>query len=127
MQGRLALIQVLDKLANTMLEEERLFLIDPFIRQDNAQTRVQISQLTQPLRQDVVVEVNLAEDAGVGLEVYTRSGSAVSPMASSSRVVTPRSKPITHTRPSRRVCTSIHSDSALTTLTPTPCSPPETL
>ena len=49
------------------------------------------------------------------------------PMTSSGEVVTPRSKRMRWILPSRRTSTSIHSLSALTQLTPTPCRPPETL
>ena len=52
---------------------------------------------------------------------------SVSPVTRSGSTVSPPSKRATCSCPSRQMVNSSQSDSALTTLTPTPCRPPETL
>ncbi len=51
----------------------------------------------------------------------------VLPIAASGASGTPREKFCSQTVPSRWISSRSHSDRKLTTLTPTPCSPPDTL
>ena len=60
-----------------------------------------------------------------GLKETVVPRSFVSPVTVSSCVLSPRAKAISCTLPPRRTCTLSHSESALTTDTPTPCKPPE--
>ena len=53
--------------------------------------------------------------------------SAVSPVMRSGASGSPPAKRMAYSLPSRRMSSSSHSDSAFTTETPTPWSPPETL
>ena len=62
-----------------------------------------------------------------GLNVTVVPRSVVGSPLTSSVVGSPRAKLCVQMNPSRRTSTVSHSESALTTETPTPCRPPETL
>ena len=62
-----------------------------------------------------------------GLNVIVVPVFAAFPTFFSVSAVFPRAKAIRHACPSRRTSARSHSDSAFTTDTPTPCSPPDTL
>jgi hypothetical protein len=64
---------------------------------------------------------------GSGLKETVVPRSFVFPVTFRSSVLSPRAKAIRCTLPLRRTSTRSHSDRAFTTLTPTPCRPPETL
>ena len=87
--------------------------------------------LAQALLERVEVEVERLEDVGVGQERDGGAGGAVLGRASrpsaSSSCGAPREYSCDQTWPSRRISTCSRSESALTTETPTPCRPPETL
>ena len=90
---------------------------------------VQERQLAQALRQDVVVELDVREDAGARLEADDRAAlSVVSPTAPAARLRLTQAV-LLLVRACRRggSVRSRYSDRALTTETPTPCRPPETL
>ena len=69
--------------------------------------------------------LKVAGDGRKVISVPVRS--AASPTVASGPVASPSSKRIACSLPDRQMRSSSHSDSALTTETPTPCSPPETL
>ena len=88
-------------------------------------------RLAQALLERVEVEVERLEDVGVGQEgdggARGRALRRASRPSASGACGAPREYSCVNTWPSRRISTSRRSDSALTTETPTPCRPPETL
>ena len=62
-----------------------------------------------------------------GLPVSRRRASARAPVTFNEVTASPRSKRISWVLPSRQILSWRKSDRALTTDTPTPCRPPETL
>ena len=67
-------VQVADELDHAVAVLERLAVAGPRVLEDDLHAAVQEGQLLQPLVEDVVVELQVAEDLVVGLEGGLRAG-----------------------------------------------------
>jgi hypothetical protein len=97
------------------------------VDEHDLQALVQEGHLSQAVRQDLVREHELGEDLAVGLEgdlgaAPLRLADLLELLRLDAALVA-----LVVQRPSRRTSTSRYSESAFTTLTPTPCRPPDTL
>jgi hypothetical protein len=125
--GRLVLVQVLDERDDAAFVVELVALAVALVVERDRDAAVQERELAQPLRERVEAELGGLEDLRVGLErdlgaaLLRRAGDLeIGPAACRAR--------------SSAVDLAVapdleleRSDSALTTETPTPCRPPETL
>ena len=125
----LVLVEVADEVLDAALVVE----LGPvaaraLVGQRDPQAAREEGRLAQALLEDREVEVERLEDLGVGQEADGGAGLAWSPRPCAGRSCgAPRSYSWVQTWPSRRTSTMSDSLSALTTETPTPCRPPETL
>ena len=82
MDRHLVAVEVLDEGADAALELEHVLPAVPLVHQVDTNALIQERQLPQPLGQDVVVELDVGEDLGAGLEAnhgaallgFTRNG-----------------------------------------------------
>ena len=73
-QRRLALVEVLGELANAVVEAERLRRTAALVRDRDGQAGIEVRQLAHAVGENVVVEIDLAEDLRVGLEMHQGAG-----------------------------------------------------
>src|SRR5690606_36345265 len=69
-QNSLAAVDVLHKALHTTHKGEVFFLALPLVNQTNLHTIVQEGQFTQPLGQNVVMEIDVLEDFGIGQKMH---------------------------------------------------------
>ena len=67
-------IEVFDKSFDTALVLETIFFVDAFITQEDAYPGIQKRQLAQALSEHVIVEIDIAENGGAGLETDFGTG-----------------------------------------------------
>ena len=74
MQRRLIAVQVPNKLGDAALVFEMVFLANALVRQDDLHSRVEKREFAQPLRQNVVMKLNIGKHFATGQEPDFRSG-----------------------------------------------------
>ena len=130
----LCLVDVLDEVPDAAVVVELLpVLALALVDEHDPQATRQERGLPQALGQRLLRPFELLEDLGVGRKLIVVPVAPSPPIAAVRLarlelvVGSPRANSWRQTLPSRFTSATSHSDSALTTETPTPCSPPETL
>ena len=127
-QDLLVPVQVPHEGHQAALEVERALAIVTLVDERDPDPLVEVGRLAQALGDRLERELRVLEDLGVGPEaVRVPRRVPAGPSLITLVVGLPRAYSWDQTKPSRADSTRIHSDRALTTLTPTPCRPPETL
>ena len=129
-QRRLVAVEVAHERLHPAFVTQLLTLLDrvAHVGEHDAHARIEEGELAQPVLQGGEVELHHGEGLGRRQErhlgavpVWRRAGCASGATGSPSR------NSMKCSAPSRQMVSFSQAESALTTETPTPCSPPETL
>src|SRR6185436_17343786 len=124
----LVAVQVPHERHQAAFEVERPLPVDPLVAKRDPDALREVRGLAEALRDRVERVVDRLEHLRVGEELGRRpAAAATGPIFLTGVFGLPRTYSWLQTLPSRADSTRIHDDSALTTLTPTPCRPPDTL
>ena len=128
-EGLLVPVQVPDERHEAALEVERALAVDPLVDERDPDALGQVGRLAEALGDRLERVLGRLEHLADrrGTRSSCRAGRWPGPIFLTGVVGLPRAYSWAQTHPSRADSTRIHSDSALTTLTPTPWRPPDTL
>ena len=127
MQHRSCAVDVLDEALDAARVREVLALAVALVDELDLGAVVEERQLADALGEDVEVVLDVAERLAEAMKCTSVPRRSDGPMSASGDTGTPRRNSIWWNLPSRQILSLSQSDSALTTDTPTPCRPPETL
>ena len=105
----------------------RLFRLFAFVLDGDANALVEKGLFAKPLRKLFETETRAVKDLDVGPKRDLGSAFLVFPVCFSGATGIPRSYSCSYVLPSRQISSRSVSERKLTQVTPTPCSPPETL
>ena len=134
-ERRLVAVEILDEGLDAALVAQLLALLDrvAHVGQHDPHARIEEGELAQPVLQRRVVELDHGEGARARQEGHLGAALGLpglfltGPTTASGASASPSRNSMKCSLPSRQIVSLSQVESALTTETPTPCRPPETL